>query len=259
MISVVTPALRPDPGLLRAAGASLAAQEDAPPFEWVVLAQDDPKDVAGKVVADCSFPVRLFRHRDALGQALARNIASLASSAEWVCPLDADDELPPSALATLYRAASRSMATGYVVGAGDTFGAATSTRTWHLPLAPGAVRVGALAEITRSSGYLPSIPVAGLYRRALLERVGGWPALPRDEDTYVKLATSSLSPGWAVDEVVYRYRRDVAGQITASEHFESLQVPSRRALVRLHASVVHGGAAPVDEQGWRRFIHNLPR
>ena len=258
MISVITPALHPDSRLLQAAARSLDEQVDPPPFEWVVVAQRDERQIANAICSKRTFPTRVISFREALGPSLARNIALLGAEGHWICPLDSDDELPATTLRDLGSAANADGSTAWVVGSGVTFGSKHPDQVWVPELPEGRVEKGLLADSTRLSGYLPSIPVAGLYRRDVLERVGGWPALPRDEDSYVKLAVSSIAPGRCIPSVTYRYRRDVPHQLTTGPRFEAQQEPSRRLLLSLLSSVVGGRNALPNLASWRRFITTRP-
>jgi len=258
MISIITPALRPDRTYLRAAAQSIEQQINAPEVEWVVLAQDDADGVAASVLSEVSFPTQLITNDRPLGVAAARNICRLAARHPWIFPLDADDELPPNALEVVAAAAASSTRPSWVIGSGETFTNQASLATWPAPHAAGPIRRGALVDLTTTLGYLPTITLAGLYRASLLDRIGGWPALPRDEDTFVKLAVSALADGYVVDESIYRYRRHGEGQTTFDPAFEHLQVPSRTAVVELLTTVSQADATPIDWDLWHQFIHGKP-
>ena len=92
-------------GLVGGGYESLLAQEDAPPFEWVVVDDGSTDGTADKVAGwagDAPFPVWCLRQENR-GKHVAINRGVAAASGELFVILDSDDRLAPGALAAVWR------------------------------------------------------------------------------------------------------------------------------------------------------------
>lgn len=86
------------------------------------------------------------------------------------------------------------------------------------------------------TGVLPTIPIAGMWEADLIRALGAWQALPRDEDSSLKLAATTAASGVSTPLSTYVYRRDVDGQRTRSEAYTDAGRWCRQAAVdRLRA------------------------
>ena len=136
------------------------------------------------------------------GIATARNIALARSSGHWVMPFDSDDLLSPTGLRSILKqlddwlwkpgwiAANRLLLDG--------------SRTPHWREGQEDFLPGDLASNWTSP--FPFHPNTVISRRSLALEVGGWPALPANEDLGWVLALSERELGRFLPEVVVRYR-----------------------------------------------------
>ena len=99
-VGVIIPAHNASRTLGRAVESALAEPEAA----QVIVVDDGSTDAtlaAARGADDGSGRLILLRHETAFGPAAARNLAIGACTAEWVCPLDADDYFRPGRLGRL--------------------------------------------------------------------------------------------------------------------------------------------------------------
>jgi glycosyltransferase involved in cell wall biosynthesis len=99
LFSVVIPTFNRESELLRAVASCLV--QEHPDFE-VIVVDDGSTDATAHTISSIRDPrLRLIRHSVNRGQGAARNTGVRAATAEWVVPLDSDDELLPGALTSL--------------------------------------------------------------------------------------------------------------------------------------------------------------
>jgi hypothetical protein len=233
VVSVITPFTRRDRHLLLDAHASIASTTMT--FEWLV--QEDgttPQGLPTPLHTDDR--VRYEANGMHLGAAGTRNLALGRAAGRFVVLLDADDLLGPDALHHLVSAADHGAS--WVFGQSARWDPDDATAvTYRSVLPAGGYAAGDVPAAARRLGHIPLFSIPGLYRSDLLRRVGGWPALPRDEDVAVQLAATSAAPGMILDEVCYIARRH-DGQATAQAWMDNLG-PRCRQLV-------------IDRFGWPR-------
>jgi glycosyltransferase involved in cell wall biosynthesis len=158
-ITVVIPCFNDGP-LATEAIASLADQE---PVELVVVddASTDPGTLS--VFADLvEAGVRVIRHDTNRGLSAARMTGLRATAAPFVFPLDADDLLTPGSLTPMAELLASRPEIGVAFADYEEWG--TRSRVVQVPARLDAYRVA----------YRNEYPVASLFRRELLERLGGW-------------------------------------------------------------------------------------
>jgi glycosyltransferase involved in cell wall biosynthesis len=171
-VSVVIPAYNRE-ALLRRALESVLAQRPAP-AEIIVV--DDASGDGTAAVAE-ELGARVIRHDRNAGEGAARNSALAAATQPWLALLDSDDEWLSHHLATLW-----------------------SARADHVVVATSALRCGDDPSRDRLHGAAGSRPLvlrspadivfpenpvpvsAGLIRRDVAERVGGYQPLPHCAD-----------------------------------------------------------------------------
>lgn len=165
-------------------------------LEWVVIF-DGPTKTIIDYGADAV--ESLSKHS---GIAQARNVGLGITTGAWVMPLDADDLLNAEGLTSvLRRVATQSQEVGWVavnrtlMDGSKTLHWNTEFRKWN---------IGDLAS-TWSSPF-PFHPNSVLARRDMALRVGGWPALPANEDMAWSLLLSEVAEGVLFTDVVLFYR-----------------------------------------------------
>jgi len=158
-VSVVLPCFN-DGALLLEALASLHEDE---PLEIVVV-DDASTDPATLEVLDGlrAEGTRVIRHPDNRHLSASRMTGLAATSARYVYPLDADDQAVPGALAAMADRLDAVPAAAVVAGDYEEFGTQDLLRAVPDELDPFRV------------AYCNEYPVTAMFRRTVLEHVGGW-------------------------------------------------------------------------------------
>ncbi len=147
----------------RFVGETVASVQEEEPFELVVVddASRDPHtlDVLARMESE---GIRLRRHPENRGVGAARNTGLEATRAPYVFPLDADDLTVPGMLARLADMLDADPQAVVAYGDFEEFGQVNLVRA-----APEWVDPFRLA-------YTNEYPQTALYRRSMLEAVGGW-------------------------------------------------------------------------------------
>jgi hypothetical protein len=254
LISVVTPVYRGRLDYLSEAYESLVAQEMPPGWEWEWLIQHDAPEPLELPAAAQHDP----RVRPGAGQhggpGVARNVALQRANGKYVRNLDADDVLPPTALACSIE----------VLEAPGRIGWTTCRALDLMPdgelvefpgdPAPGRLPVGSVAEYWYSHDWLlPVHPTTITVRIDLLLAVGGWMALPTSEDTGMMLALNVVSDGWFLADVGLHYRQHPGQETRAGHHKETK--PALRGLIRRRVeafeALLAGGLPRNDRRDWQ--------
>jgi glycosyltransferase involved in cell wall biosynthesis len=183
--------------------------QEAEPVELVVV--DDHSDDAeteAALAALAAEGVRVLRHERNLGLAGARATGLGATSAPYVFPLDSDDLAVPGALGRMADVLDRHPEADVCFGDYLEFGRSQLVR--EVPPELDAYRLA----------YTNEYPVSALYRRTMLEAVGGWPRMAGYEDWHLWMTlvernarAAHLGPG------ALTYRRRLHGNrlLTASK------------------------------------------
>jgi glycosyltransferase involved in cell wall biosynthesis len=229
--------------LVREAAASVAEPE---PVELVVVDDASSDRVTVAALAELERDgVRVVRLPSNVGLAGARNAGLRATEAPYVFPLDADDLLLPGVLSVAADRLDAAPAAAACVGDYQEFGHSSVTRAVPARLDPYRV------------AYTNEYPVLSLFRRTVLERLGGWrdpfPAHPGYEDwnLWMDLAEAGA-------EIVHlgatMYRRRLAdGGLNASARTRHAEL--YRALRAGHAQLF----AQLDEHRRRSDLSPLRR
>ena len=200
-LSILTPVLPRVADHLPSAAASVSRVRSTlgpGACEWVVVV-DGP--APHSLLSDSlDGPDITVRHGRCCGVSAARTAALAAATGRWVLPLDADDELDADGVAALVDVAESSEV-GWASG-NRTLMDGSRTAHWN----DVAVRweIGSLAE--RWTAPFAFHPNSVLADRRLSLGVGGWPALPANEDLAWVLAVSEEDTGISTPHVVTRYR-----------------------------------------------------
>ncbi|WP_028058895.1 glycosyltransferase family 2 protein [Candidatus Solirubrobacter pratensis] len=130
------------------------------PIELVVV--DDASTETTALAQLERHGVNVIRRVHNGGPSAARNDGLAATAAPYVLPLDADDLLVPGALAAMADRLDGAPAAAACVGDYEEFGTASAIRAIPDTLDP--------YRVAFNNDY----PITALYRRAALERAGGW-------------------------------------------------------------------------------------
>lgn len=234
-VIIITAVHPPSAHFLSDAYKSLCQQELPEGWDWHWVIQEDGKsdEVAPHVPDDARVT---FRQGRPGGPGTARTLALAHADGEYVRILDADDQLPPGALA-------RDLA---ALEADRTVGWATSRVLDLLPDGTtvgfdgdpdnGPVERGAVLDYWSTHDYRAQVHPATLFvRRELLLALGGWMALPASEDTGLLLALNSTSRGWFSSEVGLLYRKWPGQATSQSAHTDAGERDARMAVVEARA------------------------
>ncbi|WP_405849197.1 glycosyltransferase family 2 protein [Streptomyces niveus] len=234
-VIIITAVHPPSAHFLPDAYKSLCQQELPTGWDWHWVIQEDGKsdEVAPHVPDD---PRVTFRQGRPGGPGTARTLALAHADGEYVRILDADDQLPPGALA-------RDLA---ALEADRTIGWATSRVLDLLPDGTtvgfdgdpdnGPVERGAVLDYWSAHDYRAQVHPATLFvRRELLLALGGWMALPASEDTGLLLALNSTSRGWFSSEVGLLYRKWPGQATSQAAHTDAGERDARMAVVEARA------------------------
>ncbi len=198
VISLLVPVHDPPPEFLQRTIASVLEQT-APNWQ-LCMADDGSRDPAVRAVLEdaASDPRVVLTRLDVAGGISAATNAALAlATGEYVAPLDHDDTLEPGAVA----------AVGARLAADPGLDVLYTDNDKELPggarFAP-ALKPGWSPEYLRACMYTLHL---GVYRRALVERVGGWRGAfdgAQDHDLVLRLAAAGARVGHAA-EVLYHW------------------------------------------------------
>lgn len=245
LISVVTPVHAPAAHHLTHAYRSLREQELPDGWEWQWLIQEDGETdaVAPRVPDD---PRVSFGQGRRGGPGVARTLALSRAQGTYVKALDADDMLPPGALARDLDALTRNPDIPWAASRVLDFLPDGSTVGFDQDPPPGPLERGAVLDHWAAHDYRSPVHPATLFvRRDLLLALGGWMALPASEDTGLLLALNAVSRGWFTAETGLLYRK-WAGQVTnQAAHVHKAERQERMAVVEARARAL------TALEGWR--------
>lgn len=256
-LTVLTAARHPDAALFAECADSLCVAAAGVALQWVLVLDDStpsgPLEPSIAAVRSQGIRVDVLELPFRAGAGGARTVGLTRCLSEWLTVLDADDLLPPDALRSQLAALRDHPDARWCVGAGETL---ADTRTPIPHALPAIVPAGYIAAITRDTGFMPTIPIAGVWCTNDVLRLGAWPSLPRDEDTSLKIALTSTAPGVSVPQSVYVYRRNVPGQATSTPVFDLSAKLCRQFVVSRLAALVAHGEAPhhLIEGDWGAFL-----
>lgn len=240
-LTVITPVNPARVDYLGEAAESVAAtRESIGPtgwdLEWVV-AFDGAAIESSRYGADVV--VAISKHS---GIASSRNIALGAATGDWVFPLDADDVLQPAGVAAAVRHAAKAAASIGWIATNRVFLDGARTAHW-MPRAENWP-AGRLSE--RWTAPFPFHPNSVLGRMSTARRIGGWPALPVNEDLAWALAMSEVSDGESITDVTLRYRVWPGQEVSGSGYVHDKQL-AFNAIERSIGALRHSlGRAPIS-------------
>lgn len=234
-IIIVTAVHAPSAHFLPEAYRSICRQELPEGWEWQWVIQEDGRsdEVAPHVPDDEQV---IFRQGRPGGPGVARTIALAHAEGEYLKVLDADDQLPPGALARDLAALEGDRSIGWATSRVLDLLPDGSTAGFPGDPEPGRIERGAVLDFWKANGFRAQVHPATLFmRRDLVLALGGWMALPASEDTGLLLALNATSRGWFTPEVGLLYRK-WPGQATGqASHTDSAERDARMAVVEARA------------------------
>ena len=193
-VAVIIPCYRDGPFAVEAVRS---IHEDEP--VEIVVVDDNSNDVATAAALERleADGITVVRHDRNLGLAGARASGLDASSAPYVFPLDADDNAVPHALERMADALAAAPDADVCIGDYIEFGSSEIVRAVPFELDPYRL------------AFTNEYPVSSMFRRRLLEEVGGWPNMLGYEDwhlwmTLAERGTTAVHLG--VGNPIYRRR-----------------------------------------------------
>jgi len=195
-VSVIVPCFEDGPLLAEA----VASIEELEPVELVVV---DDCSTTGETLAVLdrleADGIRIVRHEQNRGLAESRNTGLRATAAPYVFPLDSDDLAVPGALARMADRLDGHPGAAVCFGDYEELGASNLVRAVPPQLDPFRI------------AYTNEYPVTSLFRRSVLEEVGGWRMIGagyEDWDLWMTLAERG-EQGIHAGPGVLTYRRRV--------------------------------------------------
>ncbi|MGW1076542.1 glycosyltransferase family 2 protein [Streptomyces sp. NPDC002537] len=234
-IIIVTAVHAPSAHHLKDAFKSLCEQELPEGWEWHWVIQEDGKtDAVAPHVPDDKRVT--FRQGRPGGPGVARTLALAHADGEYVKILDADDQLPPGALARDLAVLESDHSLGWTTSRVLDLMPDGSTVGFDQDPEDGPIERGAVLEHWRANSFRAQVHPATLFvRRDLLLALGGWMALPASEDTGLLLALDAVSRGYFTREVGLLYRK-WEGQATGqAAHTDASERDVRMAVVEARA------------------------
>jgi hypothetical protein len=261
-LSVITAALRPDRELLIQAAKSLPLATSEP-AQWIIVL-DDAAPHDSEELQKCMTETLEESLITPLVLGLpfwataggARSIGLAQVTTRWFCILDADDFFPAGSIDLQLDVLARHPEARWCIGAGSTLHG-DGTTVWCPHNLPEKVPAGMVARVTRDSGFLPTIPIAGIWDAELVRALGSWQALPRDEDTSLKLAATTAAPGVSTSKSTYVYRRDNPQQLSRASSYHQAGLWCRQAALArtLALCVANPSLADLHDGDWSAFLN----
>ncbi|MFD4406741.1 glycosyltransferase [Nocardia sp. NPDC058499] len=232
VISVVTAVGRADPQHLADAYRSLCAQvlPDGWVWEWAIQADGTDRGDLPLPSQACTDPRVRPGEQSHGGPAVARTTALARCRGRLVRVLDADDQLPATALADAVTVLSTDPSVGWTASAVLDLAEDGTLTGWHGDPAEGILPRGSTISAWMADPCALRIHPATLtVRRPLLAAVGGWMALPASEDMGLLAGLDSLAHGYFLPRPGL-VRRSHPAQMTRAPGFDA-QVTALRGLI----------------------------
>ena len=230
-VSVLTPVHRPVPEWFLELHASLDAQEGVE-WEWVVQADGDASLVSQIPEAvQRDERVAVEANGRWLGQSITRNLGLLRARWPLLQTVDADDLLEPGALLAGAQALAANADVALAFGRTRNIAFDGQRVEGKNLYPPGRIEPGVFADDWERRGGSCSIVVPSvMWRTAVIDAEGGWPASVAGMDVLLLLAVTSARPALCLDRYTYLYRSH-PGQIHRGALRHEMR-PKYRAMAR---------------------------
>lgn len=204
-ISIVTAVLDGTQQHIKETYASLVDQELPAGWNWQWVVQEDGH--TGRPAAQLPDDPRISTGMAERGRAAtARTVALSRVTGHLLRGLDADDVLPPGALSRDITALLEHPECAWCVSPTVDLLPDGSLRPGPRDPDPGPLEPGFLA-IGEAAGMLQVVGSTMCTYTDLVRALGGWQALPTEEDVALLLAVEAVSDGWMLDTPGLYYRR----------------------------------------------------
>jgi glycosyltransferase involved in cell wall biosynthesis len=206
LISILTTLYAPSSTSLSETIGHVGGQKLPPDWEleWV-LQEDGAEPKLGDYFEDIPY-ARYEANRQQMGPAVTRNLGLSRVRGDIVQVLDHDDVLLPHALATLLPIFEDG-SIYWAVGQADDLLPNGERMGFESAMPYGRIRAGAVNDWAIAHGGNWPIHCAGLMMRtALLRAIGGYTAIPFDDDIAMFAAFSEIADGYNEPTITWLYR-----------------------------------------------------
>ncbi|MGQ4385054.1 GltA [Streptomyces sp. SAS_270] len=190
-------------------------------WEWIVQEDGRTGFLASVLPADDRISTGTGRNG---GAAMTRSMAMARVRGELVRALDADDLLPPGALASAINTLTQNRDAAWCVSACLDLHPDGSLRPGPHDPPAGLLADGVMMDGYKS-GRFPVVGTTMTAHTALVHAMGAWPAVPASEDVALLLLCEAVSQGWMIDEPGAIYRKHPKKQTAQPAHWD----PAERA------------------------------
>lgn len=243
-VLVLTPTLPEKGSHLRECVESVAAARAAAATYGVDIGHLVVVDGPGEIDIPAG-PVRIdLSRRHGIATARTYGLRTLnerdLSRRHWVYPLDSDDVIDAEGWEQVLRSRALEAPHGWI--ATNRVTTDGERRHWWIP----QERLYAKHEFAEEWLHPSQIhPNSVFFDLELLLRIGGWAAIPSEEDVAAFLRATSVSAGLALPHVVTRYR--IWTEMTIAERGFAHEYPSRQGLIinMVNAMRTADGRAPI--------------
>src|SRR5215470_1375794 len=239
-ISVITAVHAPTADYLRETAASVAGLQLPPGFdlEWVVQEDGGNPQLAGFFTG-----LGLARYEAngrQYGTAITRNLALTRASGVLVQALDQDDVLLPGVLTTLVSRFTEHRI-HWAIGQADDLMPDGSRRPYPSPIPFGPMKAGSVnAWAAEQGGNWPIHAAALMMRTTSLRALGGWTAIPGDDELAAFAALSEITDGYYDEALTWLYRHHPK-QLHRTAEAQAHSITGRRVtLQRARAAAASG-------------------
>lgn len=247
LISIITPTHAPSAHLDETTKGVLSQElPEGWELEWLIQEDGRNPQLSPARFSDTRFLYEA--NSDHLGVAMTRNNALRRANGELIQVLDHDDVLLPHALTTLIKA-FEDPSIGWAVAQAHDLMPDGSLKEFPPQFDFGRVPAGHINDRVVSNGGQWPVHCASLMLRAsLLRAVGGWAALPTDDELSMFTAISELSDGWHFEPITWLYRQ-YPEQIHRSSWAQKWSVLSREMAVQRAKALraIGSNASSIDQ------------
>ena len=206
LITVVTAVYPPTADFFNQTVLSVLEQQLPTGWELEYVVQEDGRERLNTDFISIDERVRYERNESSLGVAVTRNLALSRARGDLVQMIDHDDLLLPGALGLLIpHFDDRSI--HWAIGQADDLMPDGLRKSYTAALPFGRLDPGTVNDwASRHGGNWPIHCAALMTRTVTLRALGGWGAVPSDDDIYGAVALFELTSGYQENALTWLYR-----------------------------------------------------